>query len=227
MTIAHWSWLGRISFDRAAALQERLRQQILGGERASTLLLCEHDPVITLGRSAHAGHILASPAELERRQIAVRRASRGGDVTYHGPGQLVGYPVFRLGRGLVAHMETMARAVAAVLAQLDIHAVWRRDRPGLWVGEDKICAFGVHVHRRVTIHGFALNATTPPEAFSTIVPCGLAGARVTSIAELRDRVPSLPELASATAAAFAEAFALDLRAPREPEAEAGRPPRRK
>jgi lipoyl(octanoyl) transferase len=113
-------------------------------------------------------------------------------------------------------METMARALLAVLAGLGIEARWRRDRPGLWVGEDKICAFGVHVHRRVTIHGFALNASTALEDFSTIVPCGIAGAGVTSIARLRGVAPPLPDLASATAAAFAEAFALDLRAAREP-----------
>jgi lipoyl(octanoyl) transferase len=180
------------------------------------LLLCEHDPVITLGRSARPAHLLASPEDLARRQIAVRRASRGGDVTYHGPGQLVGYPVFHLQRGLVAHMETMARALVAVLAGLGIGALWRRDRPGLWVGDDKICAFGVHVHRRVTIHGFALNVSTALENFSTIVPCGLAGAGVTSIARLRGGAPPLSDLAGTTAAAFADAFALDLRAAREP-----------
>jgi lipoate-protein ligase B len=136
-------------------------------------------------------------------------------VTYHGPGQLVGYPIFHLRRGLIAHMEAMADGVALALAALGIEATWRRDRPGLWVGDDKICAFGVHVHRRVTIHGFALNATTPLEAFSTIVPCGLAGAGVTSIAHLRGHCPPLPELAQSIAAAFAESFALDLRAARD------------
>jgi lipoyl(octanoyl) transferase len=193
-----------------------VRDAILREARPCTLLLCEHDPVITLGRSASAAHVLAAPDELARRQITVRKVSRGGDVTYHGPGQLVGYPIFRLRRGLVAHMEAMARGVAMVLSGLGVDARWRRDRPGLWVGDDKICAFGVHVHRRVTIHGFALNATTPPEAFATIVPCGLAGAGVTSIARLRGDSPPLPSLARSIAAAFAESFALDLRAAREP-----------
>jgi lipoyl(octanoyl) transferase len=193
-----------------------VRDAILRQARPCTLLLCEHDPVITLGRSASAAHVLAPPEELARHQISVRKVSRGGDVTYHGPGQLVGYPIFRLRQGLIAHMEAMARGVAMVLAGLGVDARWRRDRPGLWVGDDKICAFGVHVHRRVTIHGFALNATTPPEAFATIVPCGLAGAGVTSIARLRGDSPPLPSLARSIAAAFAESFALDLRAAREP-----------
>jgi lipoate-protein ligase B len=215
-TVAVWSWLGRLSFDRAAALQEELREAVRRGERPWTLLLCEHDPVITLGRNARPAHVLLSAEELARRQIALRRASRGGDVTYHGPGQLVGYPVFQLRGGLVGHMEAMAAALVAVLAGLGIRAAWRRDRPGLWVGNDKICAFGVHVRHRVTIHGFALNVTTPPEAFAAIVPCGLAGTGVTSIARLAGSATSLPELAPAIAAAFADAFALDLRPATDP-----------
>jgi lipoyl(octanoyl) transferase len=202
--------LGRVPFDATAALQERLRADILAGVGAETLLLCEHDPVITLGRSARPEHVLASPAELAARGIQVRPASRGGDVTYHGPGQLVGYPVFRLRTGLVAHMETMAAALVALLGARGLTARWRRDRPGVWVGPDKICAFGIHVAHRVAIHGFALNVTTPAEAFSPIVPCGLADAGVTSIARLGVLPPALPELAVETARAFERAFGLEL-----------------
>jgi lipoyl(octanoyl) transferase len=213
--VIEWAWLGRRPFDATAALQERLREAVLRGERPSTLLLCEHDPVITLGRSARPEHILLPEPELARRQITVRQASRGGDVTYHGPGQLVGYPVFHLQRGLLAHMEGMAGAIGVVLSGLGIDARWERGRPGLWVAGDKICAFGVHVHRRVTIHGFALNASTPPEAFAPIVPCGLAGAGVTSIARLRGSAPPLPELAAAVAQSFGRTFAGELRSARE------------
>ena len=205
-------WLGRIPLDRTAALQERLRTDILTGDGPETLLLCEHDPVITLGRSARPQHVLEPVEELARRGIAVRAASRGGDVTYHGPGQLVGYPVFRLRRGLIAHMQMMAAAIVEVLAALGISGQWRRELPGVWVGADKICAFGVHVRHRVAIHGFALNATTPVEAFAPIVPCGLSTGGVTSIARLGGRAPELPELARATAESFARASGLDLRA---------------
>lgn len=210
--MATWAWLGRVSFDRTAALQERLRTDILAGHGPETLLLCEHDPVVTLGRHADERNLLADPEELARRGIALRRTSRGGDVTYHGPGQLVGYPVFRLRPGLVAHMEKMAAAIVEVLATLGISSRWRRECPGVWIGPDKVCAFGVHIHRRVAIHGFALNATTPAEAFAPIVPCGLREAGVTSIERARGPAPPLEVLAATTAGAFARAFQIELRA---------------
>lgn len=134
--------------------------------------------------------MLATAAELARRGIAVERISRGGDVTTHCPGQLVGYPVVRLRGGVVDHMTAMSRALIAVLAELGVEAIWRRDAPGLWVAGAKICAFGVNVQRRVAIHGFALNVAIDPGAFALIVPCGLPGARLTSIAELAGAAPA-------------------------------------
>ncbi len=116
--------------------------------------------------------------------MAVEQASRGGDVTYHGPGQLVGYPVVRLRGGVVAHMTAMARAIGRVVAALGVVTEFRRDAPGLWTNDEKLCAFGVHIRSRVAIHGFALNVTTELDAFNLIVPCGLVGARVTSLARL-------------------------------------------
>ena len=116
--------------------------------------------------------------------MSVEQASRGGDVTYHGPGQLVGYPVVRLRGGVVAHMTAMARAIARVLSELGVATEFRRDAPGLWTNDEKLCAFGVHIRSRVAIHGFALNVTTDLDAFNLIVPCGLVGARVTSLARL-------------------------------------------
>ena len=184
-----WRWLGRVPFAATAREQERLRADVLRGDAPETLLLCEHDPVVTLGRSADPAHVLAPRAELARRGVEVESASRGGDVTYHGPGQLVGYPIVRLRGGILGHVTAMARAIAAVLAELGIDARWRREAPGLWVGGAggdegaKICAFGVHVHRRVAIHGFALNVARELDGFDLIVPCGLRAARTTSIAK--------------------------------------------
>jgi lipoyl(octanoyl) transferase len=208
-----------VPFAATAALQERLRQDVIAGRAPETLLLLEHDPVITLGRSAQAANILAAPEELQRRGIAVHPVSRGGDVTYHGPGQLVGYPIVRLRGGVVGHMRAMADGLAAVLAGQGIVARWDRQAPGLWVEASaggagvaappaKLCAFGVHVRQRVTMHGFALNVTTALDSFSLIVPCGLAGVSVTSMKQLRGQTPSLPSLATMVAEAFARSFAL-------------------
>jgi lipoyl(octanoyl) transferase len=190
-------------------LQEEIRRRVLEGRGPETLLLCEHHPVVTMGRSARAEHVLVPRAELERRGIELHAASRGGDATYHGPGQLVGYPILRLRGGIVGHLEAMASGLAAVLAELGIAAVWRRDAPGLWVeqpgGQAKICAFGVNVHRRVAIHGFALNVTTELDAFGVIVPCGIRDARVTSIASLA-QAPPIASLAARAAEMLGGAY---------------------
>jgi lipoyl(octanoyl) transferase len=213
---AEWRWLGRVPFAETAALQERVRHDVLAGRAAETLLLCEHDPVITLGRSARAEHVLASGADLARRGVALHAASRGGGVTYHGPGQLVGYPVLHLRGGLVSHLEAMARGLASLLRSFGIAATWRRDAPGLWTDRGKgnplakICAFGVHVRHRVTIHGFALNVTTALDAFDLIVPCGLRDVAVTSMAELAGDAPAVAALAPRAAEALADAFGVSF-----------------
>ena len=142
--------------------------------------------------------------------MSVAQASRGGDVTYHGPGQLVGYPVVRLRRGVVDHMTTMARAIAGVVAELGVATEFRRDAPGLWTNDEKLCAFGVHVRSRVAIHGFALNVTTDLDAFNLIVPCGLAGARVTSLARLLAPLGVTPPPLELLAARIARALGAEL-----------------
>ena len=203
---AVWRWLGRVPFAETAALQERLRRDVVAGVGAETVLLLEHDPVITLGRAAHDANVLAGEDELARQGVAVHRATRGGDVTYHGPGQLVGYPIVRLRRGVRAHIEGMAGALVEVLAACGIDARYRADAPGLWTrdrvgpeteedagGERKICAFGINVHHRVAVHGFALNLDPALSAFRMIVPCGLAGVAVTSLAEVTGRAAPSPE----------------------------------
>ena len=220
---ATWRWLGRVPFGETAELQEQLRQDVIAGRAPETLLLCEHEPVITLGRSARTAHVLASAEELARRGVAVHVASRGGDVTYHGPGQLVGYPILRLRGGVVSHLEAMARGLAALLAQLGVAAAWRRDAPGLWIASGienrpaKICAFGVHVRHRVSIHGFALNVTTALDAFDLIVPCGLRDVAVTSVAAVTGASPPVAALAPRAALALGAAFgvAFEQTAPRD------------
>jgi len=221
--MAVWRWLGRVPFAATAREQEALRAGVLRGDVPETLLLCEHHPVVTLGRSAKPANVLASRAELARRGVEVSAASRGGDVTYHGPGQLVGYPIMRLRTGVVGHVTGMARAIARVLADLGIAATWRREVPGLWIGDAKICAFGVHVHRRVAIHGFALNVAAALDGFDLIVPCGLAASRTTSIAAVIDAKRSVPPL-HVLAARVAGAFGDELGVPFVPEIESSAKP---
>jgi len=193
-----------VPYARAWALQEALRRRILEEDGDDTLLLLEHDPVVTLGRHADAGHVLLSHEELRARGVEVVTTSRGGDVTYHGPGQLVGYPVFRVPRGPLRHLEDLAEALRRVCADLGVVAEWRPDPAGLWVGRRKLAAFGLHVSRGVAVHGFALNVDTPLEAFGWIVPCGLRSTGVTSLATFLGRAPALAELAPRVAAAVAE-----------------------
>ena len=208
--LAEWAWLGRVPYALSARLQEQVRAEVVAGQAPDTLLLLEHDPVITLGRSADPGNVLASPEELRRDGIAVLRSSRGGDVTFHGPGQLVGYPIFRLRHGIRAHVTSMADAIIATLRSLGIEAEWRDSQPGVWVGDDKICAVGVHVRRRVTAHGFALNVNVDLAAFRTIVPCGLRHAGVTSTASHLGSRIELEDIAERLSREFAQAYGMSM-----------------
>jgi lipoyl(octanoyl) transferase len=199
-----WSWLGRVAYADAVAQMEALRARILAGDDdAQTLLLLEHPPTITLGRRAKSEHILATAAELAAQGVTVTASSRGGDVTYHGPGQLVAYAVVRLDGGVVAHVERLANAAVAVAAPFGIRARYQRDLVGVWTESGaKLAAIGVHVHRRVAMHGLALNVTTALAHFGLIVPCGLGDTRVTSIAAESGTRPDLETLAAAYAVAF-------------------------
>ena len=195
-----WRWLGRVSYSAGTELQEQHRARLLDGdESAEVLLLLEHDPVITLGRAADANNVLASEAELSRRGVTLVHTSRGGDVTYHGPGQLMVYPVVRLERGVVRYLEALAGGLAALAAELGVPGCeWRRDPAGLWLGDSKIAACGIHVRRGVAVHGWAFNVCAPTDPWSLIVPCGLARARVTSVAEHAEP-PPMDEVAALAA----------------------------
>lgn len=204
-----WTWLGREDYRRTWARQEDARERVLAGDSgAEHLFLVEHQPVITLGRHADERHVLAASDLLARRGIEVTRTNRGGDVTAHGPGQLVIYPVVRLLRGVLAHVEAVGTAIAAELSARGMPARWRRAPAGVWVDDAKIAACGVHVRHGVAIHGFAVNVTDEPLAlFELIVPCGLREARATSIAATHaGRPPAMPELAEALAVRTCEAL---------------------
>ena len=174
---------GRVPYDEALAWQRGLAQDRIAGRLAhDVLLLLEHPPVITLGRSSRAENVLAPDAE----GIAVFEIERGGDVTYHGPGQLVGYPILDLThhrQDLHWYLRTLEQALIDALAQLGIPAERNPGYTGVWTsaGKRKIASIGVHVKQWVTWHGFALNVTTDLSGFDRIVPCGISGVEMTSI----------------------------------------------
>jgi len=205
-----WRWLGRVPYRDAVELQEHHRARLLDGDlSAEVLLLLEHEPVITLGRAADADHVVASRAELARRGIDVVETNRGGDVTYHGPGQLIVYPVVHLERGVLRYLEALAAGLARLAEALGVPGcVWRRDPAGLWLGDAKIAACGLHVRRNVAVHGWAFNVATPPDPWQLIVPCGLACARVTSVAE-HTAVPPMEVVAERAAPLLAHALGRD------------------
>ncbi len=205
---------GPVDYAEAWALQRALVAARQEGRVPDLLLLLEHAPVITIGRRGRREHVLLPPDELRRRGIAVYEVERGGDVTYHGPGQLVGYPIVHLRalrEDVVRYVRLLEETVIVTLAGFGIAAGRERGFPGVWVDGAKICAVGVAVKRAVTMHGFALNVATPPEAFATINPCGL-GRPVTSMAAVLGRPVALADVRRAYAAAFAHVMGIPLRA---------------
>lgn len=198
MAELRYSDLGRTSFDEALATQQSLAAQVTEGTCGPRVLLVEHDPaVITLGRSAKAEHLLASPETLAEAGICVRHISRGGDITWHGPGQLVAYPILRLDArslGLRQYVRSLEEAVIAVLARMGVTAGRIEGLTGVWVGRKKISAIGVAVKRWVTYHGLSLNVGPDLLGFSLIVPCGIQDHGVTSISAQLGRTVTLEEV---------------------------------
>ena len=178
--------LGSVDYPCALALQRDLHHRVATGDLPALLLLLQHPHVYTLGRRGNETDILVSEDALRDLDADVYHTDRGGEVTYHGPGQLVGYPILDLRAaelGPLAYVRALERVIISTLAELDIHAT-AEDRPtGVWVGDAKIAAIGVRVSRGVTMHGFSLNVNPDLSYFNHIVPCGMPNASVTSIAE--------------------------------------------
>jgi lipoate-protein ligase B len=168
--------LGTVEYREAVALQERLRAQVQTGELPDLLLLLEHPPVYTTGRRSEAGELPVGG------EIEVVETERGGKLTYHGPGQLVGYPIMHV-PNVRAFVETMEGALVAALAEAGVAATTREGREftGVWVGERKIGSIGIHVSRRVSMHGFAVNVDNDLAPFESVIACGLPGVRMTSL----------------------------------------------
>jgi lipoyl(octanoyl) transferase len=210
------TWLGRMAYREAHDLQHRLVAERADGRIPDQLLLLEHPPVLTLGRSSDASHIVAGPATLAARAIEVLRAERGGEVTYHGPGQLVAYPIVALAdRGLMIRpfVRALEAAMIATCGAFGVAAGRRDGHPGCWCDAGgpeprKIGALGLRVERGVSYHGIALNVTTDLADFGLIDPCGIPGLVSTSIAIERGDIAARPTTSSVEGAApvFARAF---------------------
>lgn len=209
-------WLGRIAYEQAWALQREAAEAVkAGGPEA--LFLLEHEPVFTLGRNATRSDVLLSPDRCRELRIAVVETDRGGKVTYHGPGQLVGYPIVNLHpdrRDVKRYVTDLEEALIRTLADFGIRASrsQRKERvSSLWVGNDKIAAIGIHISRWITTHGFALNITDEPlPAFSGIVPCGITDGGVTTMERVLGRAPRLTRVAEAFAEHFGDVFGREI-----------------
>jgi lipoyl(octanoyl) transferase len=203
--------LGRVDYASALQLQQQLAADRKQGLIPDQLLLLEHPHVITLGRNGHLENLLADDDTMARAGIAFYPTDRGGDVTYHGPGQLVGYPILDLRdwqRDVGAYVRAVEETIIATLAEYGIAAGRIPKLTGVWVGERKIAAIGVHLSRWVTSHGFALNVSTDLSYFQYIVPCGLTRP-VTSMAALGVRA-SLDEVGAKLAVHFARIFDCEM-----------------
>ncbi len=216
---------GRIDYQQAWDWQRELAAARSAGRCNDTLIILEHPPTITLGRAANRQHILVDSAELARRGVALVASDRGGDVTYHAPGQLVGYPILKLahyGGGLLGYLRNLEEVMIRVLAGYGIAGGRVAGLTGVWVNathptgdpsdtdaalDAKIAAIGVRLSASgITSHGFALNVAPDLRGFAQIVPCGIADRRVTSLEQLLGAAPSLAEVAERVIACFSEVF---------------------
>jgi lipoyl(octanoyl) transferase len=206
--------LGTLEYREALALQERVRAARQAGRGPDTLLLLEHPPVYTRGRRSDPAELTMGEAWYREQGIDIVDTNRGGRVTYHGPGQLVGYPIMRID-DVIAYLRTMERAIVAALADAGITARARPDEgpdfTGVWAGERKVASIGVHVARGVTTHGFAINVDNDLAPFGWVVPCGLTGVQMTSVLQETGpapdgQMPLLTAVREDMAARFAQAF---------------------
>ncbi len=199
---------GQVPYRQAHDLQEALLERGRA-DFGDVLILLEHPPVVTLGRGANEANLLLPPEELRRRGIDCQRIGRGGDVTFHGPGQLVGYPIVDLdplGRDLHRYLRMLETVLIETLAAFGIAAGRVIGKTGVWANGEKLASIGVGVRRWVTWHGFALNVSADLSGFAAVVPCGLPGVRMTSIERLLNRPVPMAEVEEEIIRAFARVF---------------------
>lgn len=209
--VLQWAYLGRVAYQRALELQIDSREQLRQGRALERLILLQHPHTYTLGRSADRSEILASADWLTANGVTIAEADRGGQVTYHGPGQLVGYPIIDLDpdrRDIRRYMHDLQEVLVRTLEAFGLAAEARYEQPeiGVWCEGRKIASLGVHVSRWITTHGFALNVATDLSYFSGIVPCGMPRVEMASIASLTGSAPEIEEVATVCVECFCEVF---------------------
>jgi len=209
--------LGLIGYAEAWTLQKRVVAARKAGAIEDVLLLCEHPHVITQGRSGKRENLLASEHVLKQKGVEFHATDRGGDITYHGPGQIVGYPILNLGairRDVVWYVRMLEEAMIRATAEFGITAERVGGKTGIWVGsgaQEKLGAIGVHISRWVTSHGFAYNVSTDLRYFDLIVPCGIADRKATSLEQLLGRRVEIKEVAPRIANHLGEVFGLEMK----------------
>lgn len=187
-----WSFLGRISYSECLEIQRSLQNNIISGEDSSCgqILFLEHEPVITVGKFGSHQNLLSNEESLKKSGIEIFETERGGDFTYHGPGQLVCYPVLnlkKLGLGVKKYIYLLEEVIIRTLKDYGIDAERKDKFPGVWVGDCKIAFIGIYVKKHVTMHGFSMNIENQADNFSHIVPCGISELKITSISEVLGR----------------------------------------
>ena len=207
--------LGRLDYRAAWAEQLRTHGAVADGLEPPTLLLVEHPPVITFGRKGGRANLLTDADTLRAEGFSLYDIERGGDVTYHGPGQLVGYPVLPIGRFVRSYLRDLEAVMVALLADYGVVGAGSPGYAGVWVGEEKVVAIGVAIKRHVSFHGFALNVSTDLTHFAHIVPCGIQDRGVTSLSQLLSRTVTLDEIKPKLVQHFAEVFNMTVQADTE------------
>lgn len=201
--------LGRRDYKEVWDLQKTIHHERVDNRIPNTLILVEHDPVITLGKSGRQDNVLFPVASLESRGLKYYKIERGGDVTFHGPGQLVGYPIFNVKEGLTGikpFIERIEDAIIETVSDFGINAYKREKFIGVWTEKGKICSIGIAVKRWVSFHGFALNVNTDLEYFDLIVPCGLKNVEMTSMQQILGKQLSMDKVRETTIERFSSIF---------------------
>lgn len=211
--ICEASFLGLVGYSDGLRLQEDAVERLRSAEAPEQLLLLEHPHVFTLGRAADSSNILADPLQLQTNSVEVHETGRGGDVTYHGPGQLVGYPIINLKPDrcdVHRYVRDLEEVLIRTIAEFGIAGTRIEGLTGVWVDNEKIAAIGVRIARWITSHGFALNVNTDLSYFKMIVPCGITGKGVTSLSQLLGRQISLYDVAHITSSHFSRVFEREI-----------------